>query len=195
MSYPSRMRVVIFHGYGATAREDLWYYRVAEDLRAEGMEVDLPQLPSPKDPRLEAWLETAHGLLSSLDSSEGVLVVGHSLGGTLILKLLEQEHPAWLKREKFRFLLLGSPTQERPVATSFYPITRWDNIEQYSSLICYLWSEDDPRILREHYTNIRGRLPRAQVEAVEGWEHFLSDDQATVQWIESQLYRQLQMLG
>lgn len=79
-------RVVILHGWENRRPPGHWEYLLAASLRADGVDVDYPQLPDPDEPDLDTWL----GLLDDLVGGDGppVTLVAHSLATSLWLTRL-----------------------------------------------------------------------------------------------------------
>jgi predicted alpha/beta hydrolase family esterase len=78
-------RVVVLHGYQASPGAH-WFGWLADDLRADGVEVTVPALPDPHDPDPDAWVATARAAIGTPDA--GTVVVGHSLGCVTALHAL-----------------------------------------------------------------------------------------------------------
>ncbi|MCM0619419.1 RBBP9/YdeN family alpha/beta hydrolase [Nocardioides bruguierae] len=83
-------RVVVLHGYGATP-DDHWFRSLARSLAP--VEVQVPALPSPDAPDVEAWVAAAGAALGSPD--EHTAVVGHSLGCVTALHALDRVPGEW----------------------------------------------------------------------------------------------------
>lgn len=80
-------------------------------LRAELPEalIAAPALPTPDDPDPEAWEDAVRAEIA--DQEGPVVVVGHSLGGSVALRVLASGGPAWpaavRRRRHDRRALLG----------------------------------------------------------------------------------------
>jgi predicted alpha/beta hydrolase family esterase len=85
-------RVVVLHGYQASP-DAHWFGWLAGDLRPEGVDVAIPQLPDPHDPDPVAWLGAARDALGTPD--ERTVVVGHSLGCVTALHALATVPGSW----------------------------------------------------------------------------------------------------
>jgi len=78
-------RVLILHGYEATA-SDCFYPWLKEELENIGYEVELPELPSPFNPKIAdqvKYIQENYPLQKDI-------IIAHSLGGCVALKYLEQ---------------------------------------------------------------------------------------------------------
>lgn len=80
--------IIVSHGYGASD-DSVWfpYFRTA--LEAQGHRVDIPRLPDSHAPRREPWRKTMAEHASTASAGDTVLV-GHSIGGVNVLRVLEQ---------------------------------------------------------------------------------------------------------
>lgn len=85
-------RVVVLHGYQASPGAH-WFGWLADDLRADGVEVTVPALPDPQHPDPDAWVATARAAIGTPDP--GTVVVGHSLGCVTALHALAATPGAW----------------------------------------------------------------------------------------------------
>jgi uncharacterized protein len=81
------LRVIVLHGaHGGP--DTNWFPWLHAALNAEGIEVLRPRFPTPQGQSLEAWLNTYDLAVESLPSAPTILV-GHSLGAALALRLVE----------------------------------------------------------------------------------------------------------
>lgn len=78
-------RTIIIHGWEETP-EGNWLPWLGTILRSNGWEVEIPEMPNTKNPRLNEWM----GKLVSLSPDENTVLIGHSLANALILRYLEQ---------------------------------------------------------------------------------------------------------
>ncbi|NTV23808.1 MAG: serine hydrolase family protein [Nanoarchaeota archaeon] len=78
------MNVVIFHGWGSTSGDN-WFSWLRGELEKSGIQTECPDMPDPHYPTEEGWI------LSALKCriEEDTILVGHSLGCLLIMRLLE----------------------------------------------------------------------------------------------------------
>ena len=80
----------IFHGTGGHAGEN-WFPWLKSELEKIGYEVFIPQFPTPENQTLEMWMEAFGNYEKELNSD--TLLIGHSLGGAFLLRLLEKSIP------------------------------------------------------------------------------------------------------
>jgi uncharacterized protein len=79
------MKAVIFHGLGSTS-EDNWFPWLKNELERNHIKTAVPDLPYSQNPKQREWLKEA----MKLKYDEETILIGHSLGTILILRLLEQ---------------------------------------------------------------------------------------------------------
>lgn len=80
--------VLIIHGICGHAGIH-WQRWLHDELLKKGYKVVMPDLPNPDRPDRDEWLETVDRLTSDVDFSD-LVIVGHSLGVTTALDLIEQ---------------------------------------------------------------------------------------------------------
>ncbi len=83
MHNPVLPRLIILHCFGKTSR-DRWYRSVGNAV-TDIFDIVLPDLPNPDTGRMSEWLP----VLQALKPDQQTVLVGHSLGGLLILRYLE----------------------------------------------------------------------------------------------------------
>ncbi len=86
------MKFFLFHCWGGDGRS-CWSGWLQDELRVAGFEVLSPDFPETQNPKLEAWLATARGVVPEFRPEDGWVLVSHSLGGPAILRLLETFGP------------------------------------------------------------------------------------------------------
>jgi len=84
------MRILFIQGGGAGTHDE-WDDQLVDDLRRRleaGYEVRYPRMPNEDDPSVASWGPAIQRELASL--ADGDVVVGHSVGGTLLIHLLTE---------------------------------------------------------------------------------------------------------
>jgi predicted alpha/beta hydrolase family esterase len=90
---PVVRQVVFIQGGGAGAHDD-WDATLVDSLRGElgeGYEVRYPRMPLEDDPSYARWSTAIGHELAAVD--DGVIVVGHSVGGTVLVNYLAEVVP------------------------------------------------------------------------------------------------------
>ena len=78
-------RVLLFHGRSKKP-QDAWYPWFVKTCKDYGIECVAPQMPQADPPVLKEWLK----VVEDLHPDDRTVLVGHSRGGMVILKWLEQ---------------------------------------------------------------------------------------------------------
>lgn len=77
----------IFHGTAGYPEEN-WFPWLKAELEKRGCKTVVPQFPTPENQTLENWLAAMQPHRDEL--SPQTILIGHSLGGALLLRLLER---------------------------------------------------------------------------------------------------------
>jgi uncharacterized protein len=134
--------VIIIHGTGGYPEEN-WFPWLKGELEKLGSTVFVPQMPNPEKPSLDAWMETFQGLSANID--EGTIIIGHSLGGALTLRILEEIDTTI--RAAF---LVASPAGVPPTKNweTDLPFVKdsfdWDTIKEKAKHFTVFHSDNDP---------------------------------------------------
>ena len=161
--------VIIIHGYKAHD-ESVWIPWLAKKLEEQGHNVWHPDFPNSADPKLDEWLDKAHKLIS--ETTNDLIIIGHSLGGVLALHLLAEEGE-WKHRLK-KMITLGAPCIRRKHASNFYDIP-WEGIIKNENYLHAIWSKDDPIVGEENIIMIQKKT-KARTTIVDGYGHFLAKE-------------------
>jgi predicted alpha/beta hydrolase family esterase len=87
-------RQVLFIQGGGAGTYDDWDAKLVDSLRQElgdGWEVRYPRMPTEDDPSYAAWGPTLVNEIATLE--DGAIVVGHSVGGTILIQTLAEQAP------------------------------------------------------------------------------------------------------
>jgi predicted alpha/beta hydrolase family esterase len=87
-------QILFVQGAGEDVHEQ-WDNKLVDSLRRElgpGYEVRYPLMPNEADPHVAAWGVALESEIAALQS--GAIVVGHSIGGTILLNVLAERAPA-----------------------------------------------------------------------------------------------------
>ena len=79
--------VFIFHGTGGYPEEN-WFPWLKQKLEKLGFKVIVPKFPTPENQTLENWLKILKNYKQFYN--ENTILVGHSLGGAFLLRVLEK---------------------------------------------------------------------------------------------------------
>lgn len=137
-------KVFIFHGTGGHAEEN-WFPWLRAQLIKSGCEVIIPQFPTPENQTLEAWMAVFDKYRDQVDSD--TIFVGHSLGGSFLLRALES-----LDQPIKASFLVGTPIGIQPIVNwaGDAPFTghpfEWEKIRQNCQHFTVYHSDNDPYV-------------------------------------------------
>ncbi|WP_068922358.1 RBBP9/YdeN family alpha/beta hydrolase [Planobispora rosea] len=149
------MNTIILAHAVETGPESLWYpyLRAALDGRAE---VRIPALPDPGAPDPEAWLTALTAAGRDTDPGDTVLV-GHSLGGVTLLRLLER-HDTDRHGPYAGAVLVATPYKEvgyEALNPFFAPRFDWARIRRAARAFQVLIAADDPVLTPDPFDHAR----------------------------------------
>ncbi|GHJ54638.1 hypothetical protein Nm8I071_39450 [Nonomuraea sp. TT08I-71] len=87
-------RQILFIQGGGAGTHDEWDDKLCDSLRRElgdGYEVRYPRMPDEDDPSYAGWSPAIRRELAALDG--GAIVVGHSVGATILVNALAERQP------------------------------------------------------------------------------------------------------
>ena len=173
-----RIRGLFRPGGGEGAyEEDRKLAASLQDALGVAYDVRCPKMPDEDHPVYEAWKERIAKELDALDGE--VILVGHSLGGSILLKYLSEEEVD--KPVAGLFL----------VATPYWGVEDWE-VGEYAlqedfaskipkEMTVFLYhSRDDEVVPFAHVALYAEKLPRATVREFEGCGHQFDDDLSEV---------------
>ena len=150
------MRVIIVHGWGGYPEEG-WFPWLKKELEKNGMEVKVPQMPNPDEPRIEEWVEH----LNTVKSDESTVFVGHSIGCQTILRYVEKYNKkiggvvfvaGW-------FTVTNLEPEEKPIAKPWIetPID-FDKTRVLINKSIAIFSDDDPYVPSDNHGKFGDKL-------------------------------------
>ncbi len=133
----------LVHSTGGSPAET-FYPWLAGELRKLGYAVEIPQFPTPEGQNLESWMDVAEPYLPAF--GEGTLLLGRSIGGPFVLRLLERVE----KPVDAAFIVAGFCSG--PVSPEFKPLVDsfiekpfdWRKIRESAKNFFVYHSDDDP---------------------------------------------------
>lgn len=170
--------VVFIHGAGddAASADAKLVASLQADLGSD-CTVIYPQMPNPSAPRYATWKQQLAETFFA--HSDPVIAVGHSLGGSLLLKYLSEEP---IERRIAGLFILAAP---------FWGIADWES-DEYTlrkdfaarlpvgmPIFCY-HSRDDAIVPFAHLERYAAQLPQAAIRAFDGRGHQFADDLSEV---------------
>lgn len=171
-------RVLFVHGAGGEAFEaDEALVRSLREALGSDFDVEYPEMPDADAPEFGTWRDRISRELSALDG--GVILVGHSLGGSVLLKYLSEER---VEKPIAGVFLIAAPYW----GTVDWEVAEFGLREDFPAALpedvpIFLYhSRDDEEVPFAHLALYAGRLPRATIREVEGRGHQLGDDLSEV---------------
>ncbi|HEU5136471.1 MAG TPA: alpha/beta fold hydrolase [Steroidobacteraceae bacterium] len=171
---------ILFIQGGGAGTHDEWDNKLVASLTRElgpGYDIRYPRMPNEDNPSYPAWKSALEREIAAL--GDPVILVGHSVGGTILLKALAEHAPA----RKLAGIFL--------IATPFVGPGGWpgDGIEPRRDLGArlppstpiYLYhGSDDDTAPAAHVDLYQKAIPQAHVRKLEGRDHQLNDDLSEV---------------
>ena len=171
---------VLFVQGGGKDVHDRWDDKLVESLKRElgaGYAVRYPRMPNEDDPRYSAWRAALIGELDSLQ--DGAILVGHSLGGAILIHSLAERLP----RPRLGGMFL--------VATPFIGEGGWPSADirprtDFSKSVpagvpIFLYHGTEDEIVPVPHVHLYAKaIPHAVVRSCERCNHQLNNDMSPV---------------
>ena len=151
--------------------EKRWKDSLAEELGSE-WEVHMPSMPSPYNAKYIEWSIWFERIIPHL--RDGVVLVGHSLGGIFLAKYLsEHKLPVTIRST----ILIAAPATEAsgPLADFVLPPSL-TLLEQQGGAIVLYHSTDDDVVPYADLSIYTAQLPKAEVRTFSDRGHFLTPE-------------------
>lgn len=174
-----RADVLFVQGAGPKVH-DQWDDKLVESLRrqlGQSYDVHYPRMPDEGDPRMATWRPVLEQELASL--RPGAVVVGHSVGGTMLIHVLADEAaPTPLAA----IVLIAAPFIGEGGWPSDEIAPRTDLGERLPAAVPVLLyhGENDPEVPVTHVEQYAAAIPRARVSRLAGRDHQLNNDLSEV---------------
>lgn len=158
-----------------------WIPWIKEQLTAQGLTVDAPELPRPYEPNYEAW----KNVFEQLPITSETILVGHSAGAGFLVRWLSENNvqvgkvilvAPWMDPEGY--------LQEKYGHSSFFDFiidTEFPNHTQGTSIFI---SDDDERWILETVSKITDACPTIRVQHFHDKGHFTFDDMGAIEFPE-----------
>ena len=165
----TKPNIVLLHGY-AEIPEMYWLPWMHKRLEEAGYQVWAPSLPDPLKPNLKKWLKATTAQAKTWDAN--TIVVAHSMGGVLTMRLLETV----VKRRLRAVILVSSPFASTLkfdwFLTFFGRPFDWTRIKSRAKAFTIIQSANDPIVPADHALRYVERLD-ARLVATKSDGHFL----------------------
>ncbi|MGM7700548.1 alpha/beta hydrolase [Pseudalkalibacillus sp. Hm43] len=133
-----------------------------------------PAMPDPENPSYDLWKNVLEEKLSELKSS--VILIGHSLGGSVLLKYLTEE---FCDVSISGLFVMGSPFWGLDKDWQYKEFELTDNFETRLPSISQIYlyhSRNDDVVPFSHFEHYAYKLPHAQKRIFENHGHLFQDD-------------------
>jgi len=158
--------VLVIHGAGEPRLRAgrVYWEPLLESSLGDGYRVRAPRMPDPEEPDYARW---ADAIRRRLHESSNPVVVGHSLGASVLLKLLchVRVRPAFAG-----LFLVATPFWGPELPDFALPTDFGAKLRDLSPLYFY-HSRDDGEVPLEHVERYRSALPHATVRVLDGGGH------------------------
>lgn len=137
--------ILIFHGTGGHPQEN-WFPWLSQKLANANVSVTIPQFPTPEGQSLETWMKIFDTYKHFV--TEKTILIGHSLGGLFLLRVLEQ-----LDVKVAGAFFVAATVGLKPI--KFYEADEkfspgfdfnWDKIKSASNYFSVYHSDNDPYV-------------------------------------------------
>lgn len=164
---------VIIHGSYGSAQGN-WFPWLKEKLEAHGHTVIVPQFPTPQGQSLDNWLKKFHEVVPEPD--ENFILIGHSLGATFVVRLLEK-----LKKPVLAAVLvapfmgpIGIMEYDVVNRTFFDGEIDWEKLRRNTRHTLAYGSNNDPAVPQEMEEEVAKNM-RTRLTIIRGGKHLNAD--------------------
>lgn len=167
----SLVKIFFAHSAGPQYGPGKGSYDLVKYLRTglgEGFQVLFPKIEKPNSPTYEKYKKMYR--LAFMKLTEPVILVGHSLGASTLLKYLSEEKHRLMIRG---LLLLATPYWKNNMKEFQLEENFQQKITGITPVFLYQ-SKNDPELSPEHLAFYRDKLSWAKTREIEGDEHIFS---------------------
>ncbi len=161
-----KKRVLIIHGVESNSREH-WFLEEKARLNKLGYDVAVPDMPNSFHPRKKEWVK----VIEELNPDKNSILIGHSLGGTAVLRYLEKS-----KNRVETSILMATPIRKlgpefKMIENFLESVFNWEKIKESSEKFVVFNQTEDPAVPLQHGKDLQ-RYLKAELVVVEGNDHF-----------------------
>ncbi len=173
-----KRHVLFIHGGGEKVREaDKKLAASLRDALGTSYDVRYPEMPAADRPGYETWKAQVAKELAALDGK--VILVGHSLGASVLLKYLSEEE---VEKPVAGLFLVAAPYW----GAEDWEVEEYELREDFASTlpgrlpVFFYHSRDDEVVPFGHLALYQAKLPKATVRELDGRGHQFGDDLSEV---------------
>ncbi|WCN83300.1 alpha/beta hydrolase [Micromonospora sp. LH3U1] len=172
-------QILFIQGAGAGTYDE-WDNKLVDSLRRElgdGYEVRYPRMPDEDDPSYATWSAAIRREIAAV--ADGAVVVGHSVGGTILVNALAERPP---ERELTAIVLIAAPF----VGAGGWPGDGFESPYDLGATlprgvpVHVFHGLQDETAPPSHADLYAGVIPQAQLHRLPGRDHQLDNDLSEV---------------
>lgn len=159
-----KKRILIIHGWESNSKEH-WFQEAKAGLEKLNYKVLAPDMPNAFSPKKEEWVK----IIEDFNPDENSILIGHSLGGTAILRYLEKA-----AGRAGQCIFIATPirkTEYEEINNFFEPDFDWKKIKENSDKFAVLNQKGDMTVNYREGKELAGHL-KAEFILIEGNDHF-----------------------
>lgn len=150
-------KALIFHGTLGSP-EGNWFAWLQDYLMTAGWQVAVPKLPTPEGQNLDNWVASLQAQITDLNDLD--LVIGHSLGATFALRLIEK---GFIKPKETILVsalidVIGNEEYDALNMSFVDTPFKWETIKNTGSNITIIHGDNDPYVPIEQPLEIANKL-------------------------------------
>ncbi len=161
--------VLIIHGIGGHAGIH-WQQWLHDQLQAKGYRVLMPELPNADHPDRNTWIEVIQKEIADINTQD-LIIVGHSLGVTTALDLIEDTAVAGLVSVAGFAEAYGAELNEYFLQEKHIDFSKVAKNLQWSSVV---YGNDDPYVAQEALKYVASSLEVKPI-VIDGGGHLNTD--------------------
>lgn len=163
-------RALIIHGWKDDPSAG-WLGWLGSELEGAGYSVRAPRLQVAEKPVLQTWLAALESAKVWLERGEQTLIIAHSLGCFLALRMLEMYD--FVQPVSGLYLVSGFYDAPRPEASRWFsPEPNWPVIRSHASERVCIYSDNDTIVTPDRTRRLAHQL-QARLLCIAGQGHFL----------------------
>ena len=172
----SNTTVIFIHGFNSNPSDSFKPW-LKEELEKQGVIVKMPQMPEADAPKLPIWLKVIDELIRMSDGK--IILAGHSLGGTAILRYLEQQPPRPIAAAVLVAAVATNAPGHPPAISNFLKDPwQFDQIRAHCPNLFAIHSQDDTAVPFSDSKLLEASLP-LKLTTVNGYGHFSRRENVT----------------
>lgn len=175
-----KIHLLFIQGGGGENAHDAWDSKLVENLQRElgpDYEIRYPRMPNENDPKFTPWKAAIRKELDNLDNE--ALLVGHSIGATILAHSLAEEAPA---RAPAGIFLISMPF----IGKEGWPSDEISAKPDLGSKLparspVYIYQGGADEIVSPKHADLNAKaIPQAVVRRLPGRDHQLNNDMSEV---------------